>query len=99
MLHSAHAAGFTAFDPADDREALVTHISGHRVAVVSKRVLLALKIAAAREKDQSDISRLLLDMKITDPDEIVELACSVFVEDSMALITGRDDAVWKQPTR
>lgn len=43
------------------------------------------------QKDQSDISRLLLDMKITDPDEIVELAYSVFGEDSMTLTTGRED--------
>ncbi|MGW9157467.1 hypothetical protein [Microbacterium sp. NPDC055665] len=88
---NTHAAGFIAFDPADDSDALVTHVGGHRVAVASKRVLLAMKIAAARQKDQSDISRLLLDMKITDPDEIVELAYSVFGEDSMTLTTGRED--------
>jgi len=88
---NSHAAAFIAFDPADDHNALVTEIAGHRVVVASKHVLLAMKIAASRPKDQSDISRLILDLRITDPDEIVDLAYSVFGEDSITLTTGRDD--------
>lgn len=88
---NAHAAGFIEFDPADDYDAQVIVAHGHRVAVASPRVLLAMKIASLRPKDRGDISRLILHLDITDPDEIVDLAFSVFGEDSIALSAGRDD--------
>lgn len=88
---NSRAAAFISFDPADDTDALHTTIRGHRVTVASKRVLLALKIAASRAKDRADISRLILDLDITDPDEIVSLAFAVFGDDSITLGSDRDD--------
>lgn len=88
---NAHAAGFIEFDPSDDHDAQIIEVHGHRVAVASPRVLLAMKIASLRPKDRDDISRLILHLDITDPDEIVDLAYSVFGEDSIALSAGRDD--------
>ena len=88
---NSRAAAFISFDPKDDTDALLTTIHGHPVTVASKRTLLALKIAASRTKDRADISRLILDLDITDPDEIVELAFAVFGEDSISLGSDRDD--------
>lgn len=88
---NSRAAAFISFDPADDVDALQTEIHGHKVTVASKRVLLAMKIAASRTKDRDDINRLIIDLGITDPEDIVDLAFSVFGEDSMTLTGGRDE--------
>jgi len=87
---NSRAAAFIAFDPADDTEAFQTEIRGHRVTVASKRVLLAMKIAASRVKDRADITRLIRDLGITDPEEIVHLSFEVFGPHSITL--GEDRA-------
>jgi hypothetical protein len=88
---NSRAFSFISFDPADDKEALTVIIGGYDVTIASKRVLLAMKIAASRPKDRADTNRLIADLGITDPDEIVELAFAVFGEHSITLGESRDE--------
>jgi hypothetical protein len=88
---NSRAFSFISFDPADDKDALTVNIHGYAVTVASKRVLLAMKIAASRPKDRTDINRLIEDLGITDPDEIVDLAFAVFGDHSFTLGESRDE--------
>lgn len=80
---------YMSFSPKDDGEPTVVHLRGHKVTIASKRVLLAMKIAASRSKDHTDTSRLILDLGITDVDELVDLAFSLFGEGNMTLSEDR----------
>ena len=82
---------FMSFSPKDDVDAVVIKLRGHKVTIASKRVLLAMKIAASRPKDYTDTNRLILDLGITDADELVDLALSVFGEGNMTLSEDRDE--------
>lgn len=88
---NSRAFSFIAFDPADDVDAVRIDLHGHPVTIASKRVLLAMKIAASRVKDRNDINRLIVDLGITDPDEIVNLAFAVFGDHSVTLGENRDE--------
>lgn len=90
---NSRAAAFMSFDPASDVDALRTEIHGHPVVVASKRVLLAMKIAASRTKDRNDTNRLIADLGITDAVEIVGLAFAVFGEYSITLGEDRDEVL------
>ncbi|TQO18504.1 hypothetical protein FB472_0020 [Rhodoglobus vestalii] len=85
------AVSFMAFDPAGDVEAKQIMLHGHPVTIASKRTLLAMKIAASRVKDHEDTSRLIVDLGITDAEEIVDLAFGVFGEDGMTLPNDRGE--------
>lgn len=84
---------FMAFDPKDDADAVEVMLRGHRVTLASKRVLLAMKIAASRFKDFDDTSRLILDLGINEPEQIVRLAFSVFEEGNMTLPEDRGEVM------
>ena len=79
------------FSPQDDGEPTVVELRGHKVTIASKRVLLAMKIAASRSKDHTDTSRLILDLGITDSNELVDLAFSLFGEGNMTLSEDREE--------
>lgn len=82
---------YMSFSPKDDGEPTVVEIRGHKVTIASKRVLLAMKIAASRSKDHTDTSRLILDLGITDANELVDLAFSLFGEGNMTLSEDREE--------
>lgn len=88
---NSRAFSFMSFDPADDKEAVKVNLRGHEVTIASKRVLLAMKIAASRPKDREDTNRLIADLGVTDPDEIVELAFAVFGDNSITLGDNREE--------
>ena len=50
-----------------------------------------MKIAASRSKDHTDTSRLILDLGITDANELVDLAFSLFREGNMTLSEDREE--------
>jgi hypothetical protein len=87
-VNSAFVA-FMSFSPKDDIDAVVIDLRGHKVTIASKRVLLAMKIAASRPKDYTDTNRLILDLGINDANEIVDLALSVFGEGNMTVSEDR----------
>jgi hypothetical protein len=82
---------YMSFSPKDDGEPTVVELRGHKVTIASKRVLLAMKIAASRSKDHTDTSRLILDLGITDANELVDLAFSLFGEGNMTLSEDREE--------
>lgn len=80
---------FMAFSPKDDVDAVTIELRGHKVTIASKRVLLAMKIAASRSKDYTDTNRLILDLGITDAEELVDLVFSLFGEGNMTVSEDR----------
>jgi hypothetical protein len=81
---------YMSFSPKDDQPTVI-ELRGHKVTIASKRVLLAMKIAASRSKDHTDTSRLILDLGITDANELVDLAFSLFGEGNMTLSEDREE--------
>lgn len=64
---------------------------GSRFRRASDRTLLAMKVAAERDKDIPDISFLSRSLNIGDPDEIVDIAFEQYGEESMALASTREN--------
>ncbi|WP_144751249.1 nucleotidyltransferase [Curtobacterium pusillum] len=62
---NSRAFSFMEFSPSDDVEALHTTIHDRPVVVASKQRLLAMKLAASRPKDRTDINRLIVDLTST----------------------------------
>ena len=79
------AFSFMSFDPADDEEAVSIELRGFPVLLASKRVLLALKIAASRTKDFEDTNRLILDLGISEAEDIVALTRAVLGANGVTL--------------
>jgi len=77
----------------EDTEARTVHIGGMHVRIASPRFLLAMKIAAGRLKDHDDIVALIRHLEITDPQEIADIAFSVFGEDGMTLTDSRESVL------
>jgi hypothetical protein len=85
-LNSAGAGWFrVAAEPSDAPVAIV---------VASERELIAMKLAAGRDKDLADLVILVRHLNITDPDELVRIAYDVYGEDSVELPDGRDSYRW-----
>ena len=83
---------FIEFSPSvDDPDATVVVLGGVRVTVASKRALLAMKMAAYRQKDRPHITDLILDLGITDPDELVKLIRHFYPEGSMVVQEDDDE--------
>lgn len=80
---NTRAVPFLQYDIAGDTEALHTTLRGRPVVVASKKALLAMKIAAYRPKDRPDLDRLIDDLDMYDPDEIVKVVVDLFGEDSV----------------
>ncbi|MFF1831847.1 DUF6036 family nucleotidyltransferase [Paenarthrobacter sp. NPDC058040] len=62
-----------------------------KVHAADTRTLLAMKIAAEREKDIPDIARLLANLGISSPEEAVDLAYEKYGEHAIPLAAGRDN--------
>ncbi|NQW91863.1 hypothetical protein HQQ88_16340 [Curtobacterium sp. VKM Ac-2861] len=82
---NSRAFSFMEFSPNDDTEALHTTINGRPVVVASKRRLLAMKLAASRPKDRTDLNRLIIDLDVRTADELVAIAREAYGEHSMTL--------------
>lgn len=65
-----------------------------RVAVASERELVAMKLAAGRDKDFADLVVLVRHLGVTDPEELVAIAYDVYGEDAVELPDGRDSYLW-----
>lgn len=82
---NSRAFSFMEFSPRDDVDALHTTIHGRPVVVASKRRLLAMKLAASRPKDRTDLNRLIADLDIQTAEELVAIAHEAYGEHSMTL--------------
>lgn len=64
------------------------------VTVASERELIAMKMAAARDKDFVDLGILARHLEITDPEELVRVAYDVYGDDAVELPDGRESYLW-----
>ncbi|MCM3656432.1 DUF6036 family nucleotidyltransferase [Agromyces mediolanus] len=64
------------------------------VSVASPRELIAMKLAAGRDKDASDLVLLARHEGLTDPAALVDIAYEVYGEDSVELPDGRQSYLW-----
>ncbi|MCB5275972.1 hypothetical protein BJG92_03527 [Arthrobacter sp. SO5] len=67
------------------------HLDGLTVHAADIETLLAMKIAAERDKDTLDIARLLRKLNITNAQDAVDLAYNKYGDHSIALAAGRDN--------
>jgi hypothetical protein len=82
-LNSSATAFLPPLDPGD-RE-LLAERPGLRIEVVSARVLLAMKMAAFRATDRSDLGLLFAELQITDPEQAVRITRDLYGDDSVVL--------------
>lgn len=68
------------------------------VTVASERELIAMKLAAARDKDFVDLGILARHLGITDPAELVRIAYEVYGDDAVELPDGRASYLWYAET-
>ncbi len=71
-------------DTEADAEATLLDYPGHRVRVASPRYLLAMKIAAMREKDFDDAAACVRHLGHRDAEQIIAEAIAIIGRDSMA---------------
>jgi hypothetical protein len=64
------------------------------VTVASTRELIAMKLAAGRDKDFVDLGILARHLGITDPGELVRIAYEVYGDDAVELPDGRESYRW-----
>ncbi|MDR5699627.1 hypothetical protein [Agromyces aerolatus] len=64
------------------------------VAVATARELVAMKLAAGRDKDFADLVVLARHLGITHPEELVRIAYDVYGNDAVELPDGRDSYLW-----
>lgn len=67
------------------------HLDGLTVQAADPQTLLAMKIAAERDKDTLDIARILRKLNITNANDAVDLAYNKYGEHSIPLAAGRDN--------
>lgn len=67
------------------------HLDGLTIQAADTETLLAMKIAAERDKDTLDIARLLRRLNITNANDAVDLAYNKYGEDSIPLAAGREN--------
>ena len=67
------------------------HLDGITIQAADTETLLAMKIAAERDKDTLDIARLLRRLNITNANHAVDLAYNKYGEHSIPLAAGRDN--------
>jgi len=61
------------------------------ISIASVEELIAMKLAASREQDLHDLAVLAKHAKITDPQQLVDIAFEQYGEDSVILNESRDD--------
>jgi hypothetical protein len=66
-------------------------LDGLTIQAADTETLLAMKIAAERDKDTLDIARLLLRLNITNANDAVDLAYDKYGHHSIPLAAGRDN--------
>ncbi|MCS5720015.1 hypothetical protein N1027_17935 [Herbiconiux sp. CPCC 205763] len=86
------AFSFMTFE-SDDTDARTIEFGGMHVRLASPRFLLAMKMAAGRLKDHDDIVTLIRHLRITAPEEIVNLTFDVFGEDGVTLTDSRESVL------
>lgn len=64
------------------------------MTVASERELIAMKMAAARDKDFVDLGILARHLGITDPEELVRIAYHAYGDDAVELPDGRESYLW-----
>lgn len=65
-----------------------------RVSFASPRELIAMKLAAGRDKDATDLVVLARHEGVTEPEQLVDVAYEVYGEDSVELPDGRQSYLW-----
>lgn len=66
-------------------------LPGLNVTIASPRYLLAMKMAAGRDRDVPDIAAIMDHLHITDPQEAVDITLATYGEDSMQVSASRED--------
>jgi Nucleotidyltransferase of unknown function (DUF6036) len=79
-----------AFIPQPDEDPVSFDVEGLQVAVSSPANLLAMKMAAGRPQDLTDLVVLFRHLKITRPDQAVDIAERMYGEDSVVLSEPRE---------
>ena len=79
-----------AFVPGDDADAVRYSVPGLSIALASPRHLLAMKMAAFRPTDVTDLEVLFRALRIVSPEQAADIALGVYGEHSMVL-PGRDE--------
>lgn len=64
------------------------------VTVASEHELIAMKLAAARDKDFVDLGILARHLGLTEPEELVRIAYEVYGDDAVELPDGRESYLW-----
>lgn len=64
------------------------------VSIATDRELIAMKMAAARDKDFVDLGILARHLGITDPAQLVRIAYEVYGDDAVELPDGRESYLW-----
>lgn len=64
------------------------------VAIATPRELIAMKMAAARDKDFADLGILVRHLGITEPEDLVDIAYEVYGDDAVELPDGRESYRW-----
>ncbi|MBT2512201.1 hypothetical protein J7E82_01295 [Arthrobacter sp. ISL-30] len=80
-----------AFVPDNATWVELEQLDGLTIQAADTETLLAMKIAAERDKDTLDIARLLLRLHITKADDAVDLAYNKYGDHSIPLAAGRDN--------
>jgi hypothetical protein len=81
----------TAFLPENAGWVTFERLDGLTIQAADPETLLAMKIAAERDKDILDIARLLRRLNITNASDAVDLAYNKYGEHSIPLSAGRDN--------
>ncbi|AXJ11873.1 hypothetical protein CFN17_13410 [Arthrobacter sp. PM3] len=66
-------------------------LDGLTIQAADTETLLAMKIAAERDKDTLDIARLLPKLNITNANDAVDLAYNKYGDHSVPMAAGRDN--------
>lgn len=80
----------SAFVPLPDEDPVSLDIEGLEVAVSSPANLLAMKMAAGRPQDLTDLVVLFRHLKIRNPEQAVDIAKRMYGEDSVVLSGPRE---------
>lgn len=64
------------------------------ISIATPHELIAMKMAAARDKDFADLCILVKHLDIRDPAELVGIAYDVYGEDAVELPDGRESYLW-----
>jgi len=79
------SAAATAFIPLPDEDPVSLDVEGLQVAVSSPANLLAMKMAAGRPQDLTDLVVLFRHLKIRSPEQAVDIAERMYGDDTVVL--------------